>query len=95
MYIRVVTITEIQAGASQNRCIVPRLICPIKSTLFFSGWQKHLILFRAWHPFFSDLPYETQRFLRLPPQKISGAFATLKKWVDFTGRLRFSNQSAD
>jgi hypothetical protein len=47
-------------------------------------------------PIFSDLPYETQLFLRLPPQKISGAFATLKKnRVDFTGRQRFSNQGAD
>ena len=29
--------------------------------------------------FFSDLPYETQVFLMLPYQRISGAFATLKK----------------
>ena len=43
------------------------LICPEKSTLFFSGWQKHLRFSRTWHPFFSDLPYETQLFLRLPP----------------------------
>ena len=28
---------------------------PVKSTQFFSGWQKHLRFFRAWHPFFSDL----------------------------------------
>ena len=32
----------------------------------FSGWQKHLRFFRAWHPFFSDLPYETQLLLRFP-----------------------------
>ena len=25
---------------------------PVKSTLFFSGWQKHLRFSRAWHPFF-------------------------------------------
>ena len=47
------------------------------------------------YPIFPDLPYETQLFLRLPPQKISGAFATLKKRVDFTERLRFSIQGAD
>ena len=28
---------------------------PVKSTQFFSGWQKHLRFFRAWHLFFSDL----------------------------------------
>ena len=25
---------------------------PVKSTLFFLGWQKHLRFSRAWHPFF-------------------------------------------
>ena len=47
----------------------------------------HLRFSRAWHQFFSDLPYETQLFLKLPPQKISGGFATLKyiNRVYFTG----------
>ena len=40
---------------------------PVKSTLFISGRQKHLRFSRAWHPFFSDSPYETQLFLRLLP----------------------------
>ena len=45
---------------------------PCKIYPIFSGWQKHLRFSRAWHPFFSDLPYETQLFLRLPPWKNSG-----------------------
>ena len=52
---------------------------PVKYILFFLGRQKHLRFSRALHPFFSDLPYETQLFLRLLPQKISGAFSALKK----------------
>ena len=39
----------------------------INSTLFFSGWQKHLRFSRALHPFFSYLPYETQLLLKLAP----------------------------
>ena len=70
---------------TKKNYIIPCLICtlirksqaPCKIYPIFSEWQKYLRFSRAWHPFFSDLPYETQLILRLPPQKIS--FATLKK----------------
>ena len=38
----------------------------VKSTLFFSELQKNLRFSRIWFLFFSDLPYETQLFLRWP-----------------------------
>ena len=59
--------------------VYPLFNLPCKIYPTFFRVAKAPEIFRAWHPFFSDLPYETQLFLRLPPQKISGAFATLKK----------------
>ena len=63
--------------------IILRLICtlqvPCKIYPIYFRVAKAPEIFQGMAPIFSDLPYETQRFLRLPPKKISGAFATLKR----------------
>ena len=51
---------------------------PVKSTLFFSGWQKHLRFSRAWHPFFFWFTLWNPAFSHV-------ASHPEKNRVDFTG----------
>ena len=63
--------------------------------MFFSGWQKHLRFFRAWHPFFLIYHMKSSFFTGCHPRKSQGLLQPGKIGYILQGTLQITSQGAE